>query len=256
MTMMSAILLFAAPDRLDKTEQENFTAQLQAHGFNAFVCENLSTVYELMQRGIAPAGAGPTLKVRAVVLGGLAGDNRTAAACLRMLYPQLAIMAMMSGHDHAEAIQALQSGVDSVFAADTPGSLRMAMLMALMRSRQIAPVAVEAPEQKLPAALDEAPWVLRDKGWALTNPSGVGVALTTAERAFMQALLGAPDRQATRSELLRAIGGDEAPSVGPGANRRLGVVVSRMRRKFQEHGLELPLQAVHGAGYMFTAALE
>jgi DNA-binding response OmpR family regulator len=253
----SAVLFFAPQESHDsKEQQEKLLVQLQIYGFRAVVCETLSAVYLMMQRGIAPAdAAGPALGIRVAILSGPSKDNLAMAASLRVLYPQLAIMAVVVAHDHTEAIQALHSGVDSVFSSDTPDQLRMAMLMALMRSRQIAPAAIEAQEEGLIGALDEAPWALQEKGWSLNSPRGIAVVLTTSERAVMLALLRAADRHVSRSELLRAIDGENASPAGPQASRRLGVIVSRMRRKFQEHGLELPLQAVHGAGYMFTAQL-
>src|SRR5690606_8882426 len=115
-----------------------------------------------------------------------------------------------------------QSGADTVFSSDTPDQLRIAMLMALMRSRQIGPATL-VDARGVIDAVSEASWRLQDKGWTLRNPHGVAITLTTSERAFMQALSASVDRNVSRTELLRAIGGDEASKAGSGANRRLGV---------------------------------
>lgn len=254
MTTTSAILLFTPPQGFDrKARQNEFLDQLQAHGFQAVVCHALSALYEQIQSGAAPAGfVGSVPPVRAVVLSGASTDNLAAAAGLRVLYPALAIVTVVAAGDNTEAILALQGGADSVFFADTPGPLRMALLMALLRCGQAIPADVDRNTGEIHAKS----WVLQEKGWVLNSPGGIGVDLTTSERAFMLVLLDSADRQAFRADLLRAIDGGSASVSGLGASRRLGVIVSRMRRKFQGHQLDLPLQAVHGVGYMFTAPLQ
>ncbi|TCT01482.1 hypothetical protein EDC26_12417 [Paralcaligenes ureilyticus] len=108
---------------------------------------------------------------------------------------------------------------------------------------------------KWPVRFCLAAWALVDQGWVLSGPDGSRVDLTTGERAFLQTLFLTPDLRARRADLMDAIDISYAAAVGAGKGTRLGLLVSRMRRKFQARGVVLPLRAVHGFGYMFAGKI-
>lgn len=94
-------------------------------------------------------------------------------------------------------------------------------------------------------------WQFIDKNWALRCPDGQSIALTTGERAFLSILLSAPFQQATHAQLIDAVNAAYKQDEPRTHSVRLGVMVSRMRRKFNGAGMPLPLKSLHGWGYMF-----
>ncbi len=92
-------------------------------------------------------------------------------------------------------------------------------------------------------------WRLDDTGWSLLCPDGHAVALTRAERRVVERLLLAPGRLVTRSELVQAL------SEGEFDPHRLDSLVYRLRRKVADGcGATLPLDAIHGEGYVLDDA--
>lgn len=128
-------------------------------------------------------------------------------------------------------------------------------------------------------------WKLLSRAWTVRAPNGAHIELTTTERTLMLALYEAPGRRLSHAEMIRALeqaavqmpgavhakapqgsqrarpGGlhrvaqatvGDAPGRGgrgDPATRRLGVLMSRLRRKFVEAGLDMPFRSVRGLGY-------
>lgn len=96
-------------------------------------------------------------------------------------------------------------------------------------------------------------WRLSDRGWTLVDPSGVQIPLTTAEREFINRLFATPAKRIGRAELMSAPE-DGAPDA-TSASRYIDVLVSRLRRKAQQAGVDLPVRSIHRWGYMFTGEI-
>ena len=159
------------------------------------------------------------------------------------------VATVCSGQD-TEAIRLLQSGADNYFRHNTSSELLTAMLLRLM-SRSGA----STPELASHFAAQEKAWALQEQGWKLISPEGTAIQLTTTERAFLKVLLGNPEHRATHGQLIEAV--TQGPEVVPPHihARRLGVLVSRLRRKCGQSGLALPVKSLHNWGYMFTELL-
>jgi DNA-binding response OmpR family regulator len=95
--------------------------------------------------------------------------------------------------------------------------------------------------QRSAASAPSSGWRVAERGWQLVDPDGRVLALTTAERRFITDLLAAPARKLRR---------DETPGT---SGRYLDALVSRLRKKAQEQGIDLPINAVHGWGHVFMA---
>src|SRR5690606_28199266 len=102
------------------------------------------------------------------------------------------------------------------------------------------------------AAGASAVWSLPEQAWILASPEGKRIALTTGERAFLMALLAAPNQRAAHADLISAVNEAYKQESVSALQSRLSVLVSRLRRKCAEHGAGLPLKSVHNWGYMFT----
>jgi two-component system, OmpR family, response regulator PhoP len=90
---------------------------------------------------------------------------------------------------------------------------------------------------------------LDDDGWTLAAPDGRRIALTTQERQFIGVLIAEGGRPVKRDALVLALGGDPYDY----DLHRLDTLVSRLRKKADALGLDLPLRAVRGVGYLFNA---
>ena len=149
--------------------------------------------------------------------------------------------------NEAELVPCFQLGVD-VWAPSTASSeLLMSMLLKLAsRQRELSAVSQ-------PVTTHATPWHLDAQGWSLVGPEGISIPLTTGERAFLEVLLSAPGKQASREVLIEAIHGQISGSCSDKDRGRLGVMISRLRRKTEAYGYVLPVKSLHNWGYMFTA---
>lgn len=107
-----------------------------------------------------------------------------------------------------------------------------------------------APAAAQTAAVAENQWVYDQLAWALVSPDGGVAKLTANERIFISLLVEHPGEPVSRSAIFKALGKREW-DVG---DRSVDSMVRRLRAKGQEAlGRELPIEAVHGTGYAFTA---
>lgn len=93
-------------------------------------------------------------------------------------------------------------------------------------------------------------WVYDQVGWDLVAPGGASVKLTANERVFVALLVARPGSPVSRAEIFRAMGKREWDPT----DRSVDSMVRRLRAKAEEIlGRPLPIDAVHGTGYAFTA---
>ncbi len=95
-------------------------------------------------------------------------------------------------------------------------------------------------------------WVLNTVNWRLTAPEGASCPLTQYERRLLLLLAQNPGNPVSRVAVLRALGRDG----GEYDPRSLEIVVRRLRGKsVKELGVELPVQTIHGLGYVLVAEM-
>ncbi|MBZ9892007.1 response regulator transcription factor [Mesorhizobium sp. BR1-1-3] len=94
-------------------------------------------------------------------------------------------------------------------------------------------------------------WVLDGTNWMLIAPNHRSLKLTAAEFAFMNVLCNRSGEICQREDLVELVARPRSNF----DNRHLDAVVSRLRRKLEEHiSLPAPIKVVYGVGYIFTAA--
>lgn len=179
------------------------------------------------------------------VIDGRDAGSSAAVSTLRTLPDRVGIIALVDRHDDATMIRLLQMGVDMCSFACASPDLWVASVSRLMwrLGSQTHPAVSNSPASGV--------WTLAEQGWAMCTPTGQVVALTTGERAFLMTLLNAPQQQAAHHELINAVNQAYNSSGTRTHQSRLGVMVSRMRRKFAQAGAPLPLKSIHNWGYMF-----
>lgn len=242
----------ALPNHGQTLTDDQFQA-LRQRGFSVCVFDDFAPLSDALERRDATNRGWPGLLCLTGTLNGLTALTLR----LRMSYPRLGIL-LLSDWSESALLQALQSGADSLLPISATPELLGCYAYSMFR-RQL-PVTMVA--NKRPTDL----WRLEQNGWALCSPAGKRFSLTSAERSFFDCLLRHPERQATHAQLLQAIDerGGLAPDNTPASQHsysmaevnRLGVLVSRLRRKFERDATDLPIRSIHNWGYMFSAECE
>jgi two-component system OmpR family response regulator len=252
-----------SPDVLFFTDDEAaFTqiAELSTLGFQVRRVQSLTELYSHVSKHSS----------QLVILACPLSVGDIAAAQLRVMHPSIGIVALAHFASSDARIRTLLSGADACLATETSGLELAAVCQTLLR-RVVDSSPVHAPlPASVPISAEESDarlrssdtpnttsgaWQLTSKGWALTAPTGQTLSLTTAERSLVLKFAQAPEKRLSREALSLAMApsGDQDDSERRG--RFVDVMISRMRRKATAQRLRLPIKAVHGWGYMFTADL-
>lgn len=176
-------------------------------------------------------------------------DGLSLAAQLRASGPIGIVMASARGAVE-ERIEALRRGAD-VYMVKPVHIEELAATIRMLGSRVRAVMQPQPPATRPETALAAAAapaWRLAEGDWVLRDPVGRQLKLTTNERAFLSSLMGAGGQVVNRDDLLLGVGSD----LREADPKRLDVIVSRLRRKARQAGMQLPLHAVRGAGYQFV----
>lgn len=233
LSVSSATLMAACPDRFAR------------YGLAFVACLSLVDMMNRI-RAIRAKTGDPLV----VILDDQGTKGAEAVSALRSLHFNLGIVAVTRPGDETGMIHLLHRGADMYCSQTASPELLFAIVLRLLwRLRTVEQILPETTIA-LPTPA-EAVWQLVDNDWVLCCPDGQRIALTTGERAFLSALLNAPFQQATHTLLIDAVNASyniDQPRTHP---TRLGVMVSRLRRKFSRAGMPLPLKSIHGWGYMF-----
>lgn len=217
------------------------------HGLALEHCVNLSDVTAHIWAGQGKHDARIVL-----IIDGRDHNGRKCVAVLRALYPDLGIVALVEPDNEIEIIQLLHSGVDAHCALNASPDLQVAIILRLLcRLGGMRPRASVGTTDQVPQ-LHPSSWGLIDQGWVFCSPTGHRIPLTTGERAFLMTLFNAPAQKVPHAELIDAVNAAYNTINGQVHQSRLGVMVSRMRRKFKQAGAPLPLKSVHNWGYMLV----
>lgn len=187
-----------------------------------------------------------------LIIDGRDHSGQQCVSVLRALHLDLGIVALVEPDNEAEIIQLMRSGVDAHCALNASPELLVAIILRVLW--RLGAMQSRAPV----AAFDQGPeshpssWGLINQGWVFCSPTGHRIPLTTGERAFLMTLFNAPAQKVPHAELIDAVNAAYNTTNGQLHQSRLGVMVSRMRRKFRQAGAPLPLKSVHNWGYMLV----
>ncbi|WP_306604053.1 response regulator transcription factor [Azonexus sp.] len=98
------------------------------------------------------------------------------------------------------------------------------------------------------AAPEASSWRLSPDAWSFVDAAGNSMQLTAQERIFLKSLVDNACQAVSREDLVVAFG--ENPYEYD--YHRLDALVSRLRKKATDQGVELPVRAVRGVGYLIT----
>jgi len=262
---MKPVVLFYSAGSCPDTS--GHATALALHGYEVRHCSDAAALRLHVRQAVdeAAQSSEPVL----AVLANATPLNRAAASILAGL-PQVGVLAQLDACDDAALVATLQLGIDAWCPRNCSSEVLVLALHNLKRRLERggagAIVAASAPavQAEIPAMPGEAPasgrppaaegqWLLLEQAWVLETPAGRQLRLTSSERNFMLKLLEQPDNTAAHIDLFQRRG--QRPADAQMAKRRLGVLVSRLRRKVAGRGDELPLKSLHNWGYMFTGNL-
>jgi len=211
---------------------------LERYGAQVHALDNLQSLYR--ELAIVPCD---------IVLLDIAYAEEGLAETLEHLRRRegLGIVLLVDG-GHPQAIShGLWAGADICLSPHTDPDLLAAKLYSLRRRLPGEPAQVQ--EANLAAVPASSGWALESDGWDLRAPSNQVLALTEAERAFLQLVFSNPTETVARESLI-AVLTDQPWNFDP---HRIEVLVHRLRNRVKA-GTQctLPIRAIRGAGYRLT----
>jgi DNA-binding response OmpR family regulator len=203
---------------------------LAAFGFEVDACGTPASLRAQLRTGTFPI---------ALICGqGEDGAGPRLVGEIRSSFPRMGIVLLVD-RGVGEKLRGLHSGADVCLAEPVDLDLLAATLRSLAR-RLIPP---SQPESKR--------WLVNENAWCLVSPSGEAVTLTEAERRVVARLAATPGQVVTREELIAVL----TSNVYDFDTHRLDSLIYRLRRKVAGAcGQSLPLNAVHGQGYVLIDA--
>lgn len=167
------------------------------------------------------------------------GDGFSVARELRMRFSAIGIVMLTGRGETPDRVRGLSEGADAYLSKPVEIELLAATLHSLARRLRNAP----------PPA--DRHWRLDGNGWCLVSPSGRTAALTRTERRVVERLTQLPGQLVTRDQLIASL----TDNVYDFDSHRLDSLIYRLRRKVADNcGEALPLNAVHGEGYVLSDA--
>lgn len=173
-------------------------------------------------------------------------DGFSVAARLRSISSVGIVMLTARGHIE-DRVRGLQGGADAYMVK--PADLRELSAVLLGVLRRLYPAQPQSIEKPSAPPAQRNSWSLNTNERLLVGPdSRHSLRLTQSEYAFMTLVLQRQGMVVSRMEAARAISHNVTPDYDL---HRIDMLVSRLRRKAEEAGMELPLRAVRGKGYLF-----
>lgn len=236
--------------------RDSLVQELASHDFAVRSCGSLQGFQQLQAMHPAPL----------VVLVGDPDSLARNASHIRKTAQGVAIVALGPGSETGWRKRIMGAGADAchVVSIDVPELVavlwswgRQATSAMELHGAGVAGSGASASTGGWPWRTRSAPaWRLSANGRVLATPQGRTLPLTGSESGFLTRMA------ASEGQLLRREDpGLDCPTgpTRPGNAqdpRSVDVLVSRLRRKARHAGIELPLLAVRGCGYLFVESLD
>ncbi len=204
---------------------------LRKNGYEVEGFANASSLYEALS----------TTSPQILILDVGLPDESGLAVARRLREESTMRILMLTGlREVPDHVRGLTHGADASLAKPVPEDLLLATVQSLIRR-------LDAP----PARGKSSDWYADVDGWRLVAPNGRTLDLVAFERAIMAELLSHAGTPVSRETLIGCLLGDDAGDFDP---HRLEMIIHRLRRRASSaFEMELPLRAVRGMGYLFTA---
>lgn len=173
----------------------------------------------------------------------LPGESGIAVASHLRHHTSLGIILISGRFEKATLANGAGETADLFLSKPLDYDLLAAAVLGLHRRLGLAPLAHVKALQNAEA------WALCNRGWSLRGPYGKALPLSSAERAVLSHLFERAGIPVSKDALIAAIT-DQPWDYDP---HRLSVLMHRLRtRVASAFGIELPLRAVRGVGFVLT----
>jgi len=178
----------------------------------------------------------------------LPGENGFAIANRLREHSSVGIIMLTARGLNVDRVVGLELGADVYMVKPVELRELEAQVRSLSRRLGAPQTVAAAPQQPSTGG-----WVYDSVAWSLVSPSGGRIKLTANERTFVTLLVAKPGEPVSRDEIMRALG----KRAWDPTDRSVDSMVRRLRAKGEEVCADgLPIEAVHGTGYTFTAPIE
>jgi len=217
-------------DDADLLDEVGFN--LRRQGFQVAACADGKALDRLLQS--------ESIDVAVLDIGLPGESGLSIARRLRRDHPLCGIVMLTARAEVADRIHGMEEGADAYLAK--PVDYRELALVIRAVARRVAPVATGKGSGL----------VLVEQDQVLVLADGRHLDLTRSEVLLLSRLARAPGQQATREQLVEALG-ERYRDYDP---RRLEAALSRLRKKITQAGLDADvLRAVRHSGYLFALPL-
>jgi two-component system response regulator PhoP len=169
---------------------------------------------------------------------GLPDESGLAVARRLRVEPSMRILMLTGLREVPDHVRGLSNGADAYLSKPVEEDLLVATVESLVRR-------LDSPEKEAVGY-----WHIDADGWRLVAPNGRALDLMSLERALIGELVQNAGSPVPRETLIALLRNDEEGEFDP---HRLEMIVHRLRRRASgAFGIELPLRAVRGIGYLFT----
>jgi DNA-binding response OmpR family regulator len=166
-------------------------------------------------------------------------DGFEVAQTLRAQFADIGIVMLTGRSETIDRVRGLSEGADAYLSKPVEIDVLMATLHSVARRLKLLSI----------APVTGGAWKLDSDDWLLISPSGDRVILSKTERFLLEELMKQPNQVVVRDVLIGAIT-DDIYAFDP---HRLDSLIHRLRRKvLAAVGEPLPLNAVHGQGYLLA----
>jgi DNA-binding response OmpR family regulator len=166
-------------------------------------------------------------------------DGFEVARRLRMQFSDIGIVMLTGRSETTDRVRGLSEGADAYLSKPVEIDVLVATLHSV--ARRLKPLSGAAPAG--------GTWKLYSDDWLLLSPSGGRVILSKTERRLLEEFMKQPNQVILREALISALT-DDILAFDP---HRLDSLIHRLRRKvLAAVGEPLPLNAVHGQGYLLA----
>jgi DNA-binding response OmpR family regulator len=166
-------------------------------------------------------------------------DGFEVARRLRAQFSDIGVVMLTGRSENTDRVRGLSEGADAYLSKPVEIDVLVATLHSV--ARRLKPLSnVVLPGGK---------WKLDSDDWLLLSPSGGRVILSKTERRLLEEFMKQPNQVILREVLISALT-DDIHAFDP---HRLDSLIHRLRRKvLASVGEPLPLNAVHGQGYLLA----
>jgi DNA-binding response OmpR family regulator len=203
--------------------------KLQQFGFEVVTAARATEMHEAISRRL------PDIVVLDVGLPD--GNGFDVARKLRAEHTGVGIVMLTGRAESVDVVRGLNEGADAYLSKPVEIDVLVATLYSV--ARRLGPL----------TRVEGGAWRLSSDEWFLLSPAGGRVRLSKAERRLLIALMQQPNKVVLRESLIAALT-DDAVGFDP---HRLDAVIYRLRRKVLANlGEPLPLDVVHGTGFLLA----